>query len=190
MRLMRPLSFGALSLLLVACSKPSPPGLEVKSGRLANISPTGVGVELTLAAWNGNDVDLAAGNVRAHVVLDKRIEVGAATVEQRVTLPAHQTTDLQVSATIPWANLLPLAQLTLGDRQWIPYNLDGTMTLGGDLLNVDVPFKTEGRVSREELLRATLNSIPGAPSVDTDGAAPPDPAVRPHPAPGHPHTRH
>jgi len=185
---MRPLSLCALCLFVVACSRPAPPALMVKSGKLANISPAGVGVELTLGAWNPNDVELTAGNIRAHVVLDGRIEVGAATIEQHVSLPAHQTTDLEVSTTIPWADLLPLAQLALGDRRWIPYTVDGTLSLGGELLNVEVPFKNNGNVSREELVRATMNSIPGIPGI-VDAAAP-DPTPRPRAAPGRvPHTR-
>jgi LEA14-like dessication related protein len=180
----RPLLPGVILFSLVACSRPSPPTLVPKHASVSNISPTGIGFELTLAATNNNDIDLTAGNVQAHVMLDKRIEVGAATVEETVTLPAHQTTELKVASTVPWANVLPLAELVTSDRRWIPYSIDGSLSLGGDLVSVQVPFKIDGNVSHDQLMRATMNSIPGLPgSTEPDAAAPSDPGAPPPAAP-------
>jgi LEA14-like dessication related protein len=195
---MRALVFALLTL--VACSKPAPPTLVPKSAVVNNISTTGIGIDVLLTATNPNSVDLTASDVRAHLVLDKTIEVGDATVEEHVRLPANQDTDLKVALSIPWANVGPLFELGMSDRRSIPYRLDGSLTLGGDLMSVQVPFRLAGNVSREQILQATLSSIPPIPALSglippsppgaetpTDPAAPvPTAPIPGRRAPGHP----
>jgi LEA14-like dessication related protein len=175
---MRALLLVAALVFVVACSSPAPPTLAPKSAVVTNVSPVGIGIDVTLLATNPNDVDLTAGDVRARVVLDKQVDIGAATVQQRVTLPAHQTTELKVAVSIPWNNVMPLMEIAMSNRRWIPYRIDGNLTLGGDLVAVQVPFTMEGNVSHEQIVRATLNSIPGIAVDPVDAAAPSPPPAR------------
>jgi hypothetical protein len=171
---MRALLLGAALLVAAACSKPAPPTLIPERAVVTDVSPAGVAIELTLLATNPNSVDLAASNVKAHAVLDKHIEVGVATVEQRMTLPANQTTPMKVDVSIPWTDVAPLLALGLDtSRRSIPYSIDGTLTLGGDLLAVEIPFALDGTVTHDQIVRATLNSIPAIPGV----TVPPDPTI-------------
>jgi hypothetical protein len=61
------------------------------------------------------------------------------------------------------------------------------MTVGGNLVSLDVPFAMNGQVSHEQILRATMNSIAPllALPVDADGGPPAaDPGAPPGPVPG------
>ncbi len=162
---MRALLLVASCVVLVACSKPSPPTLTPKQATVRSISPLGVTLEVALDATNSNAVDLSAGNITAHVVLDKQVEVGTATVEQVINLPANQTTEIKVDLSVPWSDVVPLAGLAMSEKAWFPYAVDGTMSLGGELLHVNVPFHLEGKVSREQLAIATVNSLPSIPGI-------------------------
>jgi hypothetical protein len=163
---MRALFFGAAaSIVVVACSRPAPPLLVPKHVTVTYVSPTTLGLEVTVDATNPNAVDLTAGDVNIRVVLDKHIEVGATTVEQNVTLPANQTTELRLIVAVPWLDVVPLVSLTTSDRKSFPYALDATLSLGGELLHVGVPFHMDGNVSRDQILRATLSSIPQIPGI-------------------------
>jgi LEA14-like dessication related protein len=152
-------------LLLVACSKPEPPTLKPKSVTVTSVSPAALGLEVTLDATNPNAIDIPARNVTAHVTIDSRIEVGVTTVDEKVTLPANQTTELKVAVSVPWTNVAPLVSLGLSDQRFYPYAVDGTLALGGDLIQVSVPFHLEGKVTRDQILHATLSSIPAIPGI-------------------------
>jgi LEA14-like dessication related protein len=176
---MRALLLGAALVLAVACSKPMPPILVPLRAVVTDVSPAGIGIELTLEATNPNSVDLAAGNVKAHAMLDNHIEIGVATVEQRVTLPANQTTELKVSVSIPWSDVVSLLALNLDARRSIPYSVEGTLSLGGELVAVEVPFGLRGSVSHDQIVRATLNSIPAIPGVTVPATSPASPTTPP-----------
>ena len=52
--------------------------------------------------------------------------------------------------------------LALANRP-IPYEVSGKVNLGGDLVNVDLPFTLKGVISHDQLLQATVNSLPMLP---------------------------
>ena len=53
--------------------------------------------------------------------------------------------------------MLGLAQTT-GD---VPFVVDGTVTIGGSLLSVGVPYHLDGTVTHAQLVSTALRSIPG-----------------------------
>jgi len=179
---MRGLRFAMAALVVVACSRPAPPILVPKHITVTGITPTAFELELTLDATNPNAVDIVASDVTAHIVIDKRVDVGAALTEQTVNLPANQTTEIKAAISVPWNDLVPLTALALSERRTFPYTVDGSLALGGDLLHVSVPFHMDGNVGKAQLLRATMSSIPSAtaPSVSATGdASPPTPGTLP-----------
>jgi LEA14-like dessication related protein len=196
---MRGLWFVASVAALVACSRPSPPTIAPRRVAISYITPLAIGLDITLDATNANTVDLVAGNLNARVVLDDHLEVGVATVEQTVTLPANQSTEVHVTTAIPWSDLAPLAALVTSDRPTFPYTVSGDLELGAPLPHTSVPFTLQGQVTRAELLRATIASIPGlapqSPVPLADGGpggrpppvAPPPVLNGPLPRSGRPH---
>lgn len=173
---MRALLLGLASLLSVACSKPVPPTFIPTHVLVTAVSPTSLALEVRLDATNPNAIDIPIREATAHVVIDKRIEVGVGTVDPKVTLPANQTTEVKLAVSVPWTDISPLMSLALSDQRSYSYSVDGDVSLGGDLLHVTVPFHLDGKVSREQLVNATLNSIPQIPGV----TAPPAATLGPH----------
>jgi LEA14-like dessication related protein len=156
----------AAALVLVACAKPEPPRLTPVSAKITAISAQGVDVDLDLEAENPNGIDLTGREVKATITLDGRVVLGTATVTNRINLPAHKKTMIAVPVSSHWRDLSQgLELVTMGKD--IPYKVDGTVEIGGDSLNITVPFHVTGILTRAQLMAASLNSlakIPGFPS--------------------------
>jgi hypothetical protein len=45
----------------------------------------------------------------------------------------------------------------------LPYDVNGSVNVGGESFNVTLPFHLSGEFSHEQLLKATLNSLPAFP---------------------------
>lgn len=164
---MRALTLLALSLFGFACTRPAPPTLSPKRAAITAISPDGISIDVVLATTNPNSFDLAAGDVTAHFVLDGHVDLGTATFPQTIALPAGTTKDIDVPLTLRWGSLVPLLQIAESGRATVPYAVDGSVALGGDLLHIQVPFRIEGAVAREDIWRAVGRSIPGLPENPT-----------------------
>jgi LEA14-like dessication related protein len=157
-------AFAAAALVLVACSKPVPPRLTPISARVTAISTLGIDVELKLAAENPNSLDFKARSVTATVTLDGHYVLGAVTTPQKITLPAHQTTTIDVPVSSKWKDIAGIVNLASSGKD-VPYKVEGTMELGGDTLSVNVPFEVQGTVTRQQLTQALLRSIPAIPGL-------------------------
>jgi LEA14-like dessication related protein len=154
-----------LTLLVVlgaGCSRPKPPTLTPLSARITSIGPAGIGVEVEVAVENPNAVDLAVRSVTAHVILDAKIDMGQMTIPQAVTLPAQQSKNLEFPLSVGW-NDLPTVLLLATSNRTIPYEVTGTVSLGGDRLNLDLPFRLPGSITHEQLVQATASSLPSLP---------------------------
>jgi LEA14-like dessication related protein len=154
----------AAALVLVACAKPEPPRLTPLSAKITAISPLGVDVDVKLEAENPNGIDLTGREVKATITLDGRIVLGTVTVPSRIQLPAHQKTTIEVPVSSRWKDLSGgLELVTMGKD--IPYKVDGTVEIGGDSINLTVPFHVAGILTREQLMTATFNSLPKIPGL-------------------------
>jgi LEA14-like dessication related protein len=158
-----PLASGALFVAVAAalgCSKPAPPTLVPVSAAVTQLTPVGLDLALTLNATNPNASDLSAQGVSAHVVLNRDLDLGTVSSSEAIVLPAGKTTTITVPLSVKWASLASVAALVQTTAD-VPYAVDGTVTMGGTLLNVGLPFHLDGRVTHAQLLDATLRSIPG-----------------------------
>ena len=159
---------GALSLLFalvaaVACSKPLPPQLTPKEAKVTAIDPTGFDMRVKLEAFNPNGFVLEVQSVTAHVVVDGTHDLGTVTASQPISLPANSRTLIEVPINVKWkgaANFVTIAS----SKKPIPYVVDGTATVGGASLNVDVPFKLQGVITPEQLQQAGLKSLQAIPA--------------------------
>ncbi len=149
----------AAALMVVACSKPQPPTIAPERATVTAVDAQAIHLDVTLTATNPNAVDLAVRDVTAHVVVAEKVDLGSMTLTQAYTLPAGKATSIGAPLTLPWSGVAALAQLT---GATIPFTIDGTVELGGDLLHVTVPYHITGSMTRQQLLGATLNSlVPG-----------------------------
>ncbi len=145
---------------VAACSKPAPPTIVPEQATVTSLDMLAVHLQVALTATNPNAVDLPVRDVTARIVVGAKFDLGTATIPNAVTLPAGKATKLDVPVSVRWTDMGALAQLAANSSA-IPFTVDGTVDLGGDLIAVSVPFHIAGEVSHEQLLGAALNSLPG-----------------------------
>jgi LEA14-like dessication related protein len=148
-------------LVLAACS-PKPPTITPERGVVTAVGPAGVELKVELRVDNPNSVSINVRAVDARVVLLKEHDLGRVTVSLPMELPARHQRRLEVPLSIRWADL-PSLLLLAASRKAIAYDVDGTVALGGELVQVEVPFHLSGQITPEELAQATRNSLPGIP---------------------------
>ena len=151
-------------LVAGACSKPLPPQLTPKEAKVTSVDPTGFDMRVKMEAFNPNGFELSVRSVVAHVVVDGTHDLGTVTAAQPMSLPANARTLIDVPLNMKWKGAVNLATLA-ASRRPIPYVVDGTATVGGESLNIDVPFKLQGTMTPEQLQAAGLKSLQNIPGL-------------------------
>lgn len=154
----------AAALLIAACSRPEPPTLQPERATVTAVTPAGIDLRVEISAYNPNAIDITARSVKANVKLDKKIDVGTVTSQIALRLPAKQKTRLDVPLSVQWSDLGAMALLAAGQKA-VPYQVEGTIALGGDRINIDVPFRLEGTIPHEQLVQAVGRSLPKIPGL-------------------------
>ena len=155
---------GVYAFAGAGCSKPEPPVLTPKSAKVVAVSLAGVDLALDVDAFNPNASELSARSVTGKVVLDGRYTLGAATMSTPIRLPAGVHTDLTVPLAATWTDLTALATLAATNRP-VPFTVDGTVNVGGDRLNVDLPLHMAGSLTHDELVKAASRSLDALPGL-------------------------
>lgn len=156
------LGLASLALSLAGCTKPEPPKITPKSARLVAISNVGMEVAIALDVENPNGIDLDAKSVDAKLVLDDTLDVGRATIERGVHLPAHKTVPLEVPVSMRWKSMTDLLPFAM--RESVPYKVVGEVQIGG-ALSIGIPFTIKGTLGRNDLAKLALSAIPGLPGL-------------------------
>jgi LEA14-like dessication related protein len=150
-----------------ACQKPQPPTLVPKKATVTGLTMTGVAMQLDIDATNPNSFPLVAQSVTAKVRFDGQYDMGTATITKSFDIPAGATTTLAVPIDVPWSNVAPLVSLASSAKD-VSYDVDGTVAVGGSSLNVSIPFHATGTITHDQVVKATVSSLPPLP-----GFAPP-----------------
>jgi hypothetical protein len=162
------LAIGLLGVLAIgsgACKKPLPPKVTPKEARVTAISSRGLDVLLKVEATNPNAMTLSARSVTGKAKLDGRYDLGTVTIEKPVVLPPNNVpTMIDVPMTLPWSDLTTLGIVASATRP-LPYTIEGTVAIGGERFNVDVPFRIDGTITREQIAGAALKSLPPLPTT-------------------------
>src|SRR5688572_29177830 len=148
--------------LAVGCGRPKPPTLTPEKGEVTSVGPEGIQLKLALTVDNPNRIDLSARSVTGRLLVDGKYDLGTVTVSEPFRLPSGQRTPLTVPMTVGWKDLGVVLALAASNRN-LPYDVDGSLNVGGDSINVNLPFHLSGIVTHEQLLKATLNSMPRFP---------------------------
>lgn len=166
--LRRAVCAGAALLALLAlsalsgCQKPAPPHITPKEARVVAVGAQGLEVALEVEATNPNGVTLSVQSVTARAKLDGRWDMGAVTIAKPIVLPPNAPAMIDVPLTMPWTDLNGLATLVSAPKP-VPYSVEGSAKIGGEHLNVDVPFTLTGTISRDQLVGAAMKALPGVP---------------------------
>lgn len=146
-------------LLFWGCSRPKPPTITPEKAEVASIGPAGVELVVELGIDNPNRKDLSARSVTGRLILDGKHDLGTVTVPHEFKLPSGKRSHLKVPLSLKWKNLAALVALAAENRS-IPYDVDGWVSVGGDILHADVPFRLRGVLTHDAIVRATMNSLP------------------------------
>ncbi len=165
-RALLPLVLGAAALAVgvPACKKPLPPQLSPQSAKVLNVDLAGIDLRVTFDAFNPNAYDLSVRRVTAHVVIDGKLDLGTVTADQPISLPAGKRILIEVPIQVRWNGASALGAVG-AVKKVVPYEVDGTANVGGETLNLDVPFKLKGEITQQQLVNATLKSLPNIPGI-------------------------
>lgn len=158
------LALGSTLVSVSACQKPAPPHVTPKEARVVAVSPQGLDIMLKVEATNPNSVTLSAQAISAKAKLDNRWDMGTVTIAKPVVLPPNTPTMIDVPMTLPWNDANALVALAASQKP-VPYSVEGSARIGGERLNVDVPFALSGTISREQIASAAMKSFPAIPGL-------------------------
>jgi LEA14-like dessication related protein len=158
------LSFFAVLALCAGCSRPKPPTVTPESVQVTSLTPTVLDLLAKLDVHNPNGFPLIVHGVSGKLVLDGNVDMGTAQTTSGVSVPANANQRVSVTLSVPWRNLAALAPLVLEGKP-VSYRFDGKATVGGNSLNVDVPFTLTGSLTSAELLQAGLKNLPKLPGI-------------------------
>jgi LEA14-like dessication related protein len=150
----------ALALVLGSCSKPEPPRVTPRSIRVATVSPAGVGLALELDVYNPNSFPILAQNVSGTFEIGNGVEIGRGQAQPKSSIPAKGSTVIASQLAVTWTNAGALAPYALSPAA-VPYAFRGVAAIGGERLNVDVPFTIKGELTREQVLQAGIRGLGG-----------------------------
>ncbi|HTV25229.1 MAG TPA: LEA type 2 family protein [Polyangiaceae bacterium] len=144
--------FGAVAAFGSACAKPQPPSVVPHVVKMSGVSAGGLDFDVELQVHNPNSFPLAAEAVSGTLYGARDQKLGQGTSHPREAIPADSTRLVSSQVHIGWENVTALAPLLAAES--IPYEFRGDVTLGGDSLNVTLPFSLSGELTRTQLLEA------------------------------------
>lgn len=170
---MRRFAWLACALSLSACSKPEPPKITPRSATVTTVDARGLGMKLELDAYNPNGFPLVARSVSGTLTLGEGgAELGKATSTPNGSIPAKGSAVVTSELFVSWTNVAALAPFALSNKP-VPYTFKAVATVGGDKLNVEVPFTVKGELTRTQVLSIGLAGL----SPTNLPAPPPLPAL-------------
>lgn len=141
--------------LAAACSKPKPPTLSPRSIQVRGIKPQSVELALVLAAHNPNSFPIVVNTVSGSFELQDGTALGTAQSAASFTIPSQGDQDLAATLDVRFSSLAALTPYALAAKP-VPYRLRGSARIGGDNLNVEVPFTIDGQLTPEQVVAAGL----------------------------------
>lgn len=155
------LLFGAL-LAATACSKPQPPTITPRAVKVSSVGPAGLTLAIELDVHNPNSFALSARSVEGTLEIGEGVEVGSARATPEAAIPARESAIVQSELHVNVTNLPALAPYALLERP-VPYRFRGQAQVGGESLNVGVPFELRGELTRAQLLELGLRGLGALP---------------------------
>jgi LEA14-like dessication related protein len=153
-----------LALLAVGCETPETPTIQPEKVTVTSATKEGLGIDVALQVTNPNSIGLSVRKMKAKVILDGTTELGTVDVPSKISLPKKSTTRVVIPAKVGWGAAAAVA-LAAANRPTIPFTVTGTANVGGDNLNVDVPFTVNGELTRDQLMQAATSMIPNIPGL-------------------------
>jgi LEA14-like dessication related protein len=156
---MSPAPFATALLLwaLAGCAKPQQPSVTPEVARVMRVTSQGVELQVTLSVKNPNAFALDAQAVDGTLVVEGGHALGTGQARPNHSIPARGSASVESQVQIAWRDVPSLQPFLTRER--LPYTFKGQVTLGGDTLNVTLPFEIQGTLTREQLLQAGLRGL-------------------------------
>ena len=132
------------------------PTIAVRSVKLKSVGLTGGSIEIALAIANPNPYPLPVQRAVYSFALRDSTEVGRGESAAAFTLPAHDSTVVDLPVDVSWQGLRAAARDASRDGT-VDYVLKGSVTLETPIGNPNVPFQTTGRFTPPPSLVRSLN---------------------------------
>lgn len=132
------------------------PTIAVRSVKLKSIGLTGGSIEVALAIANPNPYPLPVRHAVYTFALRDSTEVGRGESAAAFTLPAHDSTVVDLPIDLSWQGLRAAARDASRDGT-VDYVLKGSITLETPIGNPNIPFQTSGRFTPPPSLVRSLN---------------------------------
>jgi LEA14-like dessication related protein len=144
--------------LCASCSllHPDPPVITPRGATVVSVSSSGIGLRVDISVRNTNRISLTAQTTDVRLTLAGR-DLGMTHITQPTELPSNVDVAMTLPVTAPWQDLPGILIATVLNEN-IPYHLDGVVRVGGERLNVDVPFQIDSTLPRS-VLTGTLPTI-------------------------------
>ena len=147
--------------LLSSCSRIAErafaqPTIAVRSVKLKSIGLSGGAIEVALAIANPNPYPLPVQHAVYSFALRDSTEVGRGESPVAFTLPAHDSTVVDLRIDVSWQGLRAAARDASRDGT-VDYVLKGSVTLETPIGNPNIPFQTSGRFTPPPSLVRSLN---------------------------------
>jgi LEA14-like dessication related protein len=139
-------------LCAAACSRPQPPTVTPHMVRVVGINSGGVDLDVQLSVHNPNTFPISAQAVEGTLFVSRHLELGHGSSKQIDSIPAGATSVVASRLHMSWPNLSSVVPLLTSER--IPYEFRGDVAVGGETLNVKLPFTLTGELTRDELMQA------------------------------------
>ncbi len=142
---------------LFACS-PRDPVVHPRVARVLAIAPSGLTLGLELDVHNPNSFALMVHSVQGQIVLGNGAVLGSGIAYPGGSIPGEGARTVSAQLDVPWVNLGALAPFALSPNP-VPYVFKGNAAVGGESLNIKVPFELSGQLTREQLIAAGLRGF-------------------------------
>lgn len=148
-------------LLLVACLACSGlaeraftrPTIAVRGVKVRSVGLGGGSIDVTLAIANPNPYPLPVQRATYAFALADSTEIGRGESATAFTVPAHDSTVVQLPLNVSWQGLRAAGRDAARDGT-VDYHLIGTVTLDTPVGDPNVPFTAAGRFTAPPSLRS------------------------------------
>lgn len=144
--------------VLAGCAKPEPPTVRPQAARVTMVGPAGVEMQVELNVRNPNAFPLVVRSVEGTFKLGNGQELGRGQATPDAPIPAKGELLVKSTLSIPWSNLGALLPL-VASEQPVPYQFAGTAQIGGERLNVSLPYSLNGELTRTQLTEIGLRAL-------------------------------
>ncbi|HUQ82320.1 MAG TPA: LEA type 2 family protein [Gemmatimonadaceae bacterium] len=135
------------------------PTIIVKGVKVRSVGLSGGALEVSLQIANPNPYPVPVQRATYAFALADSTEVGRGQSATAFTLPAHDSTVVQLPIDVSWQGLRAAARDAARDGT-VDYRLTGSVTIDTPVGNPNVPFESTGRFTPPPSLVRSMSQMP------------------------------